>query len=97
MKVGYITVYGGLLSSEESFLKNCRPSKMIVAPHGLISEYIIPSNFSKKYKRAIPVGYTDGEEKSFDIIITEVDSSGAQYSDTCISEIRFNVVDYNSY
>ena len=93
MKVGYITVYGGLLSSQESFFKNCRPTKMIVAPQGLISEYYIPTNFSRKYKRAIPVGYTDGIASSFDIIITEVDSSGAEYSDTCISEIRFNVVD----
>jgi len=50
--------------------------------------YIMMTEYSTKYKRAIPVGYISDE--TYDFIIKEVDSSRSEYSDTCISEIEFN-------
>lgn len=88
LNIGFITVFGGLRSNPESFYKNCRPAKMNIAPDGLLMEYTLQTYYSNHYIRAIPVGYVEDDTYSF--TIKEVDSSHSEYSDTCISEIRFN-------
>ena len=88
-KCQFITVYGGLMSGEEGFYKNCRPAVLEIEPEGVVGMgYIMMTEYSTKYKRAIPVGYISDE--TYDFIIKEVDSSRSEYSDTCISEIEFN-------
>ncbi|MBR4627025.1 MAG: hypothetical protein IKO47_04910 [Ruminococcus sp.] len=89
MECKFITVYGGLMTSEEGFYKNCRPLAMDIAPEGVKDmTYYLPTNYNTRYRRSIPVGYIQWD--CYDFVIKDVDSSRSKYSDTCISEIVFN-------
>ncbi len=84
----YITVYGGLLASEKDFCRNCRPAVVEIGTNNSAgSEYYLPTDYSVKYKRAIPMLWTTD---NYVIRIIESEADEALFSDTCISEIVFN-------
>ena len=86
--ISFVTIYGGLRSNPEAFYKNCRPSKINISSDGFNTEYVLQTYYSNNYIRALPVSCIKKAEFTF--TVSDVDSDSVKYSDTCISEIRFN-------